>query len=67
MKTKKIMMLKTSENKVKYSIFYMGEMNKSRELYSKEGDNPIRFEGKIVPWEHTIDVHNVIIYSDALH
>ena len=32
----------------------MGEMDKSRELYSKEGDNSSQFEGKIVPWEHTI-------------
>ena len=32
----------------------MGEMDKSRELNSKEGDNSSRFEGKSVPWEHTI-------------
>ena len=31
----------------------MGEMDKSRELYSREGDNSSRFEGKTVPWEHT--------------
>ena len=31
-------------------------MDKSRELYSREGDtcNSSRFEGKTVPWEHTI-------------
>ena len=46
--------MKTSENDVKYSSFNMGEMDKSRELYSKEGDNSSRFEGKTVPWEHTI-------------
>ena len=46
--------VKTAENDVKYSSFNMGEMDKSRELYSKEGDNSSRFEGKTVPWEHTI-------------
>ena len=30
---------KTSENDVKYINFNMGEMDKSRELYSKDGDN----------------------------
>ena len=30
---------KTSENDVKHSNFNMGEMDKSRELYSKVGDN----------------------------
>ena len=34
----------------------MGEMDKSRELYSKEGDNYSQFEGKTVRWEHTIAV-----------
>ena len=34
--------------------FNMGEMDKSRELYSKEGDNSSQFEGKTVPSEHTI-------------
>ena len=38
--------LKTSENEVKYSSFNIGEMDKSRELYSKEGDNSSQFEGK---------------------
>ena len=37
-----------------YSSFSMGEMDKSWELYSKEGDNSRQFEGKTVPWEHTI-------------
>ena len=46
--------VKTSENDVKYSRFNMGEMDKSRELYSKEGDNSSQFEGKTVSWEHTI-------------
>ena len=46
--------VKTSENDVKHSNFNMGEMDKSRELYSKEGDNSSQFEGKTVPWEHTI-------------
>ena len=34
----------------------MGEMDKSRKLYSREGDNinSSRFEGKTVSWEHTI-------------
>ena len=51
--------VKTSENDVKHSNSNMGEMDKSRELYSKEGDNSSRFEGKTltVPWEHTIDIH----------
>ena len=35
-------------------LISMAEMDKSRELYSKEGDNSSRFEGKTVPWEHTI-------------
>ena len=30
---------KTSENDVQYINFNMGKMDKSRELYSKEGDN----------------------------
>ena len=34
----------------------MGEIDKSRELYSKKGDNSSRFEGKTVPWELTIAV-----------
>ena len=46
--------MKTPENDVKYSSFNMGEMDKSREWYSREGDNSSRFEGKTVPWEHTI-------------
>ena len=25
-------------------------------MYSKEGDNSIQFEGKTVPWEHTIEI-----------
>ena len=48
--------MKTSENDVKYSSFNIGEVDKSRELYSKEGDNSSRFEGKTMPWEHTIPV-----------
>ena len=32
----------------------MEEMDKSRELYSKEGDNSSLFEGKTVLLEHTI-------------
>ena len=47
--------MKTSENDVKHSDFNMVEMDKSRELYSKEGDNSSRFEGKTVLWEHTIE------------
>ena len=46
--------MKTSENDVKYSSFNMGEMDKSRELYSTEGDNSNRFEGKTVQLEHAI-------------
>ena len=46
--------MKTSENDTNTAIFNTGEMDKSRELYSKEGDNSSRFEGKTVPWEHTI-------------
>ena len=37
----------------------MGGMDKSRELYSKEGDNSSRFEGKTVPLEHTIQCFRV--------
>ena len=32
----------------------MGEMDKSPELHSKEGDNSSRFKGKTVAWEHNI-------------
>ena len=39
------------------AVFNMGEMDKSGELYSREGDNSRRFEGKTVPWEHTIRFH----------
>ena len=46
--------MKTSENDAKYNSLNIGEMDKSRELYSKEGDNSNRFEGKTVPWEHTM-------------
>ena len=38
--------MKTSEKDVKYGSFNMGEMDKSRELYSREGDNSSEFEGK---------------------
>ena len=38
--------MKTSENDAKYSSLNIGEMDKSRELYSKEGDNSSRFEEK---------------------
>ena len=44
---------KTPENDVQYSNFNMGEMDKSRDLYSKEGDNSSQIEGKTVAWEHT--------------
>ena len=37
---------KTPENDVQYSNFNMGEMDKSRDLYSKEGDNSSQIEGK---------------------
>ena len=46
--------VKTSENDIKYTNINIGEMDKSQELYSKEGDNSSRFEGKTVPWEHAI-------------
>ena len=36
------------------AIFNIGEMDKSQELYSIEGDNSSWFEGKTVAWEHTI-------------
>ena len=45
--------MKTLENDDNHGDFNTGEMDKSRELYSKEGDNSSRFEGKTVPWEHT--------------
>ena len=44
--------VKTSENDVQYSNFNMGEMDKFKEFYSKEGDN-CQYEGKIVAREHT--------------
>ena len=50
--------VKTSEKDVQYSNFNMGEIDKSRELYSIEGDNSSRFEGKTVVWEHTIQQSN---------
>ena len=46
--------MNTSENDIQYNNLNMGEMDKSRELYSKEGDNSSKFEGKTVAWEHTI-------------
>ena len=52
--TKEEYNVKTSKNDAKYSSLNIEEMDKSRELYSKEGDNSSRFEGKTVPWEHTI-------------
>ena len=51
--------MKTSENDVKYSSFNMGEMDKFRELYSREGDNSSRIEGKTVQWEHAIVQNNI--------
>ena len=59
--------MKTQENDVKYSSFNMGEMDKSRELYSKEGDNSSRFEGKTVPWEHTMYTVYMARVNDAHH
>ena len=43
-------------------------MDKSRELYSKEGDNSSRFEGKTVPWEHNIFlfVHTLSLVNKAI-
>ena len=46
--------MKTTENDVKISNFNIGKMDKSREVYSKEGDNSSRFKKKVAPWEHTI-------------
>ena len=46
--------VKSLENDVKYSNFNIEEMDKSQELYSREGNNCSRFEGKTVGWEHTI-------------
>ena len=37
-------------------------MDKSQELYSKERDNSSRFEGKTVPWEHTIGPRYLYLY-----
>ena len=59
--------VKTSENDVKYSSFNMGEMNKSRVLYSKEGDNSSRFEGKTVPCKHTIYEFIKDVYHNGLN
>ena len=50
--------VRNSENDVKYSNFNMGEMDKSWELYPREGDNSSRFEGKTVAWEHTITLES---------
>ena len=50
--------VKTSENDVRYNSFNREEMEKSRELYSKDGDIFSWFEGKIVAWEHTLDIHD---------
>ena len=48
--------VKTSDNDVHRSNFNIGEMNKSRELYSREGDNSSQFEGKTVAWELAIQI-----------
>ena len=58
--------VKTSENDVKHSNFRTGEMDKSREFYSKTGDNTSRFEGKTVPWEHTIQLTCADFTSDII-
>ena len=52
--------VKTSENDVEYSHFNMGGMGKYRKLYSREGDNSSRFEGKTVAWEHTRGIWKVM-------
>ena len=39
---------------MKYSNYNMGEIDKSRELHSREGNNSSRCHRKTVPWEHTI-------------
>ena len=50
--------MKTSENDVQHNNFDMGEMNKSQELYSKEGDNSSRFEGRQCRGNtHTIPIY----------
>ena len=41
-------------------------MDKSLELYSKEGDNSSQFEGKIVRWEHTTFLYITSITVGAL-
>ena len=46
--------VKTSENMFKYGNSNMWEMVISREMFSREGDNSSRFEGKTVAGEHTI-------------
>ena len=53
--------MKTSENDVKYGSFNMGDIDKFWELYSREGDNSSRIEGKTVPWEHTIYYHKTTV------
>ena len=49
--------MKTSKNDVQYSNSKMGEMDKYQELYSRQGDNSSRFEGKTVAMEHTLSVY----------
>ena len=36
-------------------------MDKSRELYPREGDNTSRFERKIVAWEHIKQISQIRI------
>ena len=43
----------------------MVNMDKSQELYSREGDNFSRFEGKTVVWEHTIQVRSKAYIIDV--
>ena len=43
-----------TQKTMKNSNFNLGEIDKSREMYSKEGDNSSQFEGKTVSCEHTI-------------
>ena len=63
MKTKINIMRKTHKamTSLSLAVFYVGEMDKSRDFYSREGDNSGRSEEKAVPCEHTIGAYCIEI------
>ena len=59
--------MKTSENDVKYSSLNMREMDKSRELYSREGDNSNSFKACSDIFHFPRHVYNNLMVFWAVH